>query len=229
MRDNGPFAVDAVLLDLDGTLMDTIPLFFRALDTGFAECGLPRAPREAVLEAAKGGIFDWSRVLPPGTGPDRDRMIGEITGAIARIQPHLLRHEAKLIPGADGVLKDLARRGLKLGLVTGGSVRYFEHKMGHLRARGLDRCLGAVVTNADVSRRKPAPDPIMECARRLGVPATGTLYVGDSRVDIRSGKAAGSRTVGVLTGLDDYDTLLAEDPDAILESIAGLPALVSPN
>ena len=49
-----------------------------------------------------------------------------------------------------------------------------------------------------------------------------TVYVGDSRVDIRAGKAAGTWTIGVLTGLDDHETLALEAPDSIIESVAEL-------
>jgi phosphoglycolate phosphatase len=53
------------------------------------------------------------------------------------------------------------------------------------------------------------------------------VYVGDSRVDIRAGRAAGTKTVGVLTGADSYDVLLAEGADAILESVGDLGSLLA--
>jgi len=58
------------------------------------------------------------------------------------------------------------------------------------------------------------------CGQKLGIPADRCVYVGDTRVDIRAGKAAGMKTIGVLTGFDVYDTLQNETPDAIIDSIA---------
>jgi phosphoglycolate phosphatase-like HAD superfamily hydrolase len=63
---------------------------------------------------------------------------------------------------------------------------------------------------------------LLECARRLGENPEKCAYVGDATVDIVAGKAAGMRTIAVLTGVDDYEAIKAEDPDMILESVSQL-------
>jgi phosphoglycolate phosphatase-like HAD superfamily hydrolase len=63
---------------------------------------------------------------------------------------------------------------------------------------------------------------LLECARRLGENPGKCAYVGDTTGDIVAGKAAGMRTIGVLTGLDDYQALKGEDPDMILDSVSQL-------
>jgi phosphoglycolate phosphatase-like HAD superfamily hydrolase len=90
------------------------------------------------------------------------------------------------------------------------------------RDAGLEKQLEVIVTADDVRHKKPAAEPLVQCSEKLGVSAEKCVYVGDTRVDIRAGKAAGMGTVGVLTGFDDYDTLKNETPDAIIGSIAQL-------
>ena len=83
-----------------------------------------------------------------------------------------------------------------------------------------------VIAIEDSPRRKPAPDPLLECARRLNVAPEQCIYVGDSRVDIRAGTAAGMMTIGVLSGLDNYATLRREHPTMILDSVSDIKKLL---
>ena len=87
---------------------------------------------------------------------------------------------------------------------------------------GLVHLLEVIVTADDVRHKKPSAEPLIQCSQKLGVPPQKCEYVGDTRVDIRAGKAASMGTVGVLTGFDDYDALKNETPDAIINSIAQL-------
>jgi len=84
-----------------------------------------------------------------------------------------------------------------------------------------------VITLDDVEHRKPSGDPLLECARRIGENPGTCAYIGDTTGDMVAGKAAGMRTIGVLTGLDDYETLKAEGPDMIVESVSQLPERLS--
>jgi beta-phosphoglucomutase-like phosphatase (HAD superfamily) len=85
---------------------------------------------------------------------------------------------------------------------------------------------GAIVTSSDVVRQKPAPDPMMECCRQLDAKLENSVYIGDSRSDIQSGRAAGMRTIAVLSGFDDLRALSREFPDAVINSVAELGALI---
>ena len=73
---------------------------------------------------------------------------------------------------------------------------------------------------------KPAPDPILECTRRLGISPSESIYVGDAPIDIIAGKRAGTTTVAVLTGAGSYKALEREIPDAIIQSVANLLEIV---
>jgi HAD superfamily hydrolase (TIGR01509 family) len=128
-----------------------------------------------------------------------------------------------LVPGAEHLLKKLHERNVKLGLVTSTLGRFIEFKLIPLKKCGVRDLFQSVITLDDVKNRKPSGDPLVECARRLEVSPGKCAYVGDAAGDIVAGKAAGMRTIGVLTGLDDYQALKGEDPDMILDSVSQLP------
>jgi phosphoglycolate phosphatase len=149
-------------------------------------------------------------------------VLPRVRAIIEEISPPLFRQRSKPIAGADGVLKSLHVAGSRIGVVTSSRMRHVEMKMQALEESIGALLFDAIVTADDVKTKKPSPEPLYECARRLGIAPGKCVYVGDMRVDIKAGKSAGMTTVGVLTGFDDYDHLKKELPDLILESVASL-------
>ena len=215
-------SLGAVAFDLDGTLINSMDAYIRILKTAFKEIGLKEDARQMVLSAMRKGGFDWNRLFPAYGDAQRQTMVEKARAVIIGVYSRTFRREVKLIPGAAGILEDIAGFGLKLGLVTSTHARFLKDKLYPLKLAGVGHLFNAVITTDDVPRGKPAPDPIVECAKRLSVDLGKMLYVGDTCVDIQAGKAAGTMTIGVLTGADDYPSLKAEEPDAILDSVAEL-------
>ena len=220
--ENRKLLVDAVMFDLDGTLIDSVPIYYQIIDIVFAEIGVPAVSRETLQEAMDDGDFDWDYVLPDRMKNRKEKLIEKARGIIDAIAPPMFRKQLKLIPGADDALRAAAADGLKLALVTSTPMPYMAAKLAPLRNADVESLLEVIVTGDDVRKKKPAAEPLVLCSEKLGVPLKKCVYVGDTRVDIRAGKAAGMKTVGVLTGFDDYRALKREKPDAILNSIAQL-------
>jgi len=82
------------------------------------------------------------------------------------------------------------------------------------------------MTHEDGFLPKPAPDGILECLRRMEIHPSNALNIGDSPLDIRAGKVAGTLTVGVLTGIGNRAQLEVEEPTAILERVTELLSLL---
>lgn len=215
-------AVDAVVFDLDGTLIDSIHVHFKVLNTAFERLGLPPVSWEDAMEAAKEGRFDWDRVLSEEDKARKDEIMARCVEIFTVIQPEMLRENVRLIEGSEEILLAIAETGMKIALVTSTQERYIRDKLHAFDEVGIAHLFEVIITTDDVPVRKPAPAPLIECGRRLGLPPERMVYVGDSHVDIRAGKAAGTKTIGVLTGMDDYAALAAEHPDAILESVLDL-------
>jgi HAD superfamily hydrolase (TIGR01509 family) len=134
----------------------------------------------------------------------------------------MFRTEVELIPGVKRLFAAVGSRKIPMGVVTSTERSNIQRKLIPLARHGIKGDLAAVIAIEDAPRRKPAADPLIVCADQLGVPPRTCLYAGDSHVDIRAGRAAGMFTVGVLSGLDDRETLEAESPTLILDSVADL-------
>jgi 2-phosphoglycolate phosphatase len=214
--------VDAVIFDLDGTILDSIGIYYQIIEIVFKRLDIPMPSKDELRDAAKNGDFDWGRVFPEKTPKEKDRLIKKTRGIIAEIYPNLFGRQAKLIPKAKEVLSAISQKGIKMGIVTSTPRQSMAVKLHPLVDSGINNLLEVIIHADDVPRKKPAPDPLLECSKRLVILPNDCMYVGDARTDIQAGKAAGMKTVGVLTGFDDREALSRENPDAVIDSIAGL-------
>ncbi len=216
---NKKLKVEAVLFDLDGTLIDSAPIYYQIIDIVFEKLGVPPVSRKTLQEAMDDGDFDWDFVLPDSMKPRKEELIAEARVIIDDIAPPIFRKQIKLIPGAAEICKKIAAQGMKIGLVTSTPTDYISFKLAPLRKAGIEKLLQVIITADDVINKKPHAEPLLKGSKELGVAVDHCVYVGDTRVDIRAGNAAGMKTVGVLTGFDDFKALERENPDAIIDSI----------
>ncbi len=207
----------AILLDLDGTIVDTVPLILDSVRYAFH--GRARRPTEAEWIA---GIGKPLRVqlLPYTDGPD------DLEAVVARYRVHQREHHdhmTRAYAGAVEAVQALKRRGHPVAVVTG--------KLGEPAARtlayvGLASFVDAVVGADSCLRHKPDPEPVLLALERVGRLPTEALFVGDSPVDVQAGNAAGVTSVAALWGACTREALLAASPHHFLEDVAALVPLV---
>ena len=214
--------VAAVIFDLDGTLIDSIDIYFSIVEEALERLNLPAVSRSRILEAAESEDFKWELVLPQDVLNHKEKIIDEAWAVINEIAPQMFADNLDLVQGAGSVVEKLSSKGLKIGLVTSTQRQYLETKMQPLKTAGVDTLFEVIITSDDVEKRKPAPDPLIACAQQLDLKPDNCVYVGDTTTDVRAGKAAGMRTVGVLTGFDEYEALETENPDAIIKDVQNL-------
>ena len=147
--------------------------------------------------------------------PDRDApdLLEQINEAAAQVE---LVEAAPLVP----LILDLQARGLMLGVVTNDAEA---PARAHLSDAGVLDAFDIIVGFDTGYGAKPAPDPLLACAREMGVDPGRSLMVGDSTHDLVAGRAAGMSTMGVLTGPADIDELTPY-ADVVLPHIGHLPA-----
>jgi len=208
----------AVLFDLDGTLLDSADLIMAA----FQETCRVRLGRDV----------DRGTILRTSSLPIRRRFQALAPDQAEELaQDYITRYlalhgrYARLFPGILDLLTALRTRGYALGIVTS---KQRVTTQAALDAFHLDRWCSAVVTNEDVRRPKPDPEPVLEAARRLGVQASETLMVGDSLLDMTAGQRAGAGTAAALWGAFEPDEVLAGSPDYRLDHPADLLSLCPP-
>jgi pyrophosphatase PpaX len=151
----------------------------------------------------------------------------EIDAMVATYRAYNLAHHDELVRPYEGVVeavRALKRRGRPLGLVTSktrsGAMR------GLVRA-SLQDAFDVIVGADDVTHPKPHPEPVQLALERLGASASGAVFVGDSRHDLVSGRAAGVKTAAALWGPFDRSHLADLEPDYWLETPRDLTLLTA--
>jgi phosphoglycolate phosphatase-like HAD superfamily hydrolase len=218
-----------VMFDLDCTLVDTLERYFELFNEMLEERGRRRMSREEFQRVYVADELD-DVISPPGS-PRRDE---ELHGFWMEFLRRYREDDPKavLIPGVRELMEELHSRGVPIAVMTSCIVPR-ERLMEELNGLGIGRFVRAIATAHDVVRDLErghhfSKVEIMRlAARRLGIPPSELVVVGDYWNDIRDGKAIGARTVAVLTGKMRRELLERYGPDAIVESVRDLPGVVS--
>ncbi|GAA4617154.1 HAD-IA family hydrolase [Saccharopolyspora hordei] len=207
--------VFAVVFDLDGVLVDSFAVMQEAFAVAYAEVvGDGEAP------------FDEYRKHLGRYFPDIMRIMGlplEMEEPFVR-ESYRRAGQVQLFDGVRELLADLSALGVRMAVATGKSGP---------RARSLLDGLGVlphfdhVIGSDEVPRAKPAPDIVQRALELLGTPPQRAVMVGDATTDLIAARGAGVTAVAATWGESDVDALLAEDPDAVVESPGEVLALVS--
>lgn len=221
MKDVIP-TIQSVMFDLDGTLIDSVPVYFQLMQSILKTVGLPPAPDPLIAEFMTKGISALEKMIPDEKQDQREELIEQCLTVGRRMSWEMFRDEVELIPGVGRLFASITRRRIQIAVVSNTQRCNMDRKLIPLDRRGIKDDLAATIAIEDAPKRKPAPDPLLACAHKLAVSPHQCIYVGDSHVDIQAGRAAGMLTVGVLTGLDDRQTLQRENPTMIKESVADL-------
>ena len=214
-----PTEVEAILFDLDGTLIDTddviierLARWLQPLARLFPQSDPKRVLRRAIM-ASEGPTNAFLTFLDILGLDDELFTLGD---RLRRLRG--LRTPANFQP-VDGVVeavRELSGR-YPLGIVTTRSRR---DAQAFLEQHALADCFSVVVTHEDTWRLKPHPEPIRYAAEQLGVAIERCLMVGDTGLDVQAAKAAGAYAVGVLCGFGEREDLAGAD--LILENTAEL-------
>lgn len=216
-----PWPFDAAIIDLDGTLVDTLGDFEAALNNVLAELGLPKVVRSDIeTRVGKGSEHLIRSVLerallepaPPGL----------VDAAWQSYQTHYLAingaHSA-VYPGVLEGLQALADRGLPLACLTNKPTAF---ALPLLKAKGLDGFFSQVFGGDAFERKKPDPLPVLKTCEVLGALPGRTLVVGDSSNDAQAARGAGCPVVLVTHGYNHGQPVRGVDADGHLDSLAEL-------
>lgn len=210
---------EAVVFDLDGTLIDSRRSILRAVRHALAEHGL--ADRDDEVIAASVG--DGARLLlarVTGIDPGSSALDPVLETFLGFYTKHASA-DTRPMPEARATLDALAE--LPLAICTNKPKDATRAVLGAL---DLERCFSVVVAGGDPLANKPSPEPLLFIARHLRLSPAELVMVGDGPQDIESGRQAGAMTVAVIGNLVARSRVVAAGPDVVLGHLGELPALI---
>lgn len=203
----GKKLLKTVLFDLDGTLIDSIPLIKASFIHTFNQLGIPWGNGE-VLGTIGLPLRDVAKHYAPG---NEERFLD----VYAKYQQDVQQEMLHPFPGAIDSLIHIRKKGYLTGVVTSKRRKPTRES---LNITGLNDFLDVVVTVEDANQPKPHPDGLLNALKQLSVPPAEAVYIGDSIYDIMTGKNAGTSTIGVTWGIAAKKDLANQHPDFLVDS-----------
>lgn len=212
--------LDAVIVDLDGTMVDTLGDFAAALNLALADLALPSIERRAIEVMVGKGSEHLVRSVLAHVGAD----LTHYEPALARYQHHYRgvngRH-SDVFPGVAEGLYGLRGAGLRLACLTNKPTAFARPL---LEAKGLDGFFDHVFGGDAFERKKPDPLPLLRTCQALGTAPARTLMLGDSSNDAAAARAAGCPVVLVTYGYNHGEPIRAVDADRFVDAFTELLA-----
>ena len=181
-------ALSCVLWDLDGTLVDSEPLYFKAISQICAEHGADLGWDDYLRWVGESDRAVWRKLRRRHQIP---LTCAQFTDAVAQRYCRMLKN-LKCRPGVQDVVATLSARGIPQAVVSNAARSVV---MANLRTVGLGQAFAFAVCGDDVRNHKPHPEPYVTAMRRLGRAPDECLVIEDSEVGVRSGCSAGATVV----------------------------------
>jgi phosphoglycolate phosphatase len=206
-----------ILFDLDGTLVDSLDDLAAAANHVRSIRNLKPLSRARVASYIGEGVRSLvSKVLKTVNSRELDAMVPLF---VRHYEEHCVDF-TRLYPGVARALKTLHGAGYKLAVVTNKPGQVSRRI---LRALGVFRRFQCVLGGDSAARKKPDPQLLIKACKVMKLKPETCIMVGDSRVDMEAGRAAGMKTIGIKGGIGNLRLLKASKPDLLLPC---LPALV---
>ena len=223
-----PSRLDAVIVDLDGTMVDTMGDFNEALNRMLRELGLPAIEAERIESmVGKGSEHLLRSVLNHVLAPMDKAQAAIKTEALfpqawAGYQRHYLEINGSysaVYPGVVEGLTALQSAGLRMACLTNKPLSFARPL---LQAKGLAGFFGQVFGGDSFERKKPDPLPLLKTCEALGSQPARTLMVGDSSNDAQAARAAGCPVVLVTYGYNHGQPVRGVDADGYVDALSAL-------
>ena len=213
---------EMVLLDVDGTLVDTVPDLAYSVDTMLQEIDLPPRGEDKVREWVGNGIEKLvKRALTDDEDgePDADLYDRAFPLFMEIYADNAARH-SRFYPGVEEGLTWLKEQDYKLGCVTNKRGKFTRILLESLE---IYDDFGIVICGDTLPKRKPDPLPLLHAAEYFQVTPEQSLMVGDSINDVGAARAAGFSVLCVSYGYNRGKDIRDAEPDVVVDSLAELP------
>lgn len=214
---------EALLFDLDGTLIDSVPDLASAVDQTLRQAGLPAAGEALVRGWVGNGARKLlERALNHTKGTADDAELDALLPVFFECYEACCADHTVAYPGVEAALKAWHVAGVKLACVTNKPERFAVKIVHHF---GWGEIMPVVLGGDSLPTKKPAPEPLWVACERLGVAVENTIMVGDSVNDVSAARAANMPVIAVPYGYNYGSDIREAGPDMVVESLDTLCTL----
>ncbi len=218
-----PEHFQAIILDVDGTLLDTLQDLADSMNEMLSHFGFPVHGLENYRYFVGDGLENLVRRSLPDSAKNDPTLIARCSEMMLRIYERNWNVKSRPYPGIPELLDAMAARGLKMAVLS--------NKPHDLTQKAIEGLLpawrfDAVEGERPPAPRKPDPSSALEIANRLGVEPAGFLYLGDTGTDMKTANAAGMYAVGALWGFRSAEELIATGARKLIAKPAELLELL---
>jgi phosphoglycolate phosphatase len=215
-----------VLIDLDGTLVDSVPDLTYCVDAMMARLGRPARGERAVRNWVGNGVERLVARALTGTldGEPAAADYAEALPIFLELYSENTAARSVLYDGVLAGLELLRARGYPLGCVTNKAAQFTEPL---LEALGIRDAFQTVISGDTLPEKKPSPLPLLHAAQHFGIDPSEALMLGDSVSDVKAARAAGFQVICVSYGYNHGEDIRDAVPDAVIDSFLDLQGLLA--
>jgi len=209
--------ISLFVYDFDGTLVDTFADIANSVNLALAEMSIQSLSRETIRRNIGSGVVNLMSRSLEGSGCD------DVEMAVSFFQKHYNNHlldQTKLYPNGREVVEHFSKK--KNAILSNKPISFVEKILTELNFLSL---FDSVLGGDSLSERKPNPMGLQLLMTNLNCPVKEVLMIGDSAIDIETGKHAGVITCGVTYGLGDPISLYNSKPDYLIDNLSNLKSL----
>lgn len=216
---------EMVLIDVDGTLVDSVPDLAWCVDEMMKQMGMPVCGEAKVREWVGNGVERLTRRALVGQldGEPDEALFDKAYPVFLELYSENTCKRSGLYPGVKEGLDWMKQAGFKLGCVTNKAACFTEPLLKEL---GLFDYFSIVISGDSLEKKKPDPQPLLHAAEFFGVSAKNALMLGDSVSDVKAARAAGFRIICMSYGYNHGVDIREASPDAVIDSMAELSSLL---
>ena len=212
---------EMILIDVDGTLVDSVPDLAYCVDEMMKQLGLPERGEAAVRQWVGNGVERLVKraLLNQLEGEPDDALYHKALPIFRALYAQNTSKRSHLYAGVEEGLDYLRRSGYRLGCVTN---KAGEFTLPILRDLGIQDFFEVVICGDDTPRKKPDPLPLLTAAERMSVRPENAMMLGDSQSDVKAARAAGFQIVCMSYGYNHGEDIRSFGPDAVIDSFTEL-------